>query len=190
MALPPSIPWPAFARHALQAVLHGGTPDPISPPAIEFQPFGGVFVTLYKLDALRGCMGVLDPNMELPAAVRAAAIRAALDDPRFTPLSPTELPHVWIEVSILSPPWRMRAVEELEPGRHGVIVRQENRRGLFLPQVAVKYGLDAETLLARCCHEKAGLPAGAWRDPAVEIQLFTTEVWTERPASFEMGNSE
>jgi len=73
----------------------------------------------------------------------------------------------------------MRRLDELELGRHGILVRQGGRRGLFLPQVAVEHHLDKETFLSRCCDEKAGLPANAWQDPATEVLLFTTEVFQE-----------
>ena len=73
----------------------------------------------------------------------------------------------------------MANIDELECGRHGIIVRQGMLRGLFLPQVATEHHLDKETFLLRCCSEKAGLPANAWRDPKTEVLLFTADIFHE-----------
>lgn len=124
-------------------------------------------------------MGILDPQTPLPDAVSEAAICAATHDPRFAPVAADELPDLRIEVSILSPPQRMRDLDELELGRHGVLVRRGALRGLFLPQVAVEHRMDKVTFLSRCCDEKAGLPPDAWKDPATEVLLFTADVTQE-----------
>ena len=48
------------------------------------------------------------------------------------------------------------SVDEIEIGRHGLIVEHGSRRGLLLPQVPVEHGWDRETFLAHTCL-KAGL---------------------------------
>ena len=73
----------------------------------------------------------------------------------------------------------MRDLQQLELGRHGIIVGRGRNRGLFLPQVATEYGFSREEFLSRCCSEKAGLPADAWRDPRTEVFIFTTDVFAE-----------
>ena len=90
-----------------------------------------------------------------------------------------ELPHIQIEVSVLSEPQPMESMDALQLGTHGILIRSGSQRGLFLPQVAVDHRLDKEAFLARCCAEKARLPPDAWRDPNTEVLLFTTEVCTE-----------
>jgi AMMECR1 domain-containing protein len=82
-------------------------------------------------------------------------------------------------VSILTPPHRMGSLDELVLGRHGIMVSARGQRGLFLPQVASEHRLDRETFLSRCCSEKAGLPADAWRDPATIVELFECEIYAE-----------
>jgi len=128
---------------------------------------------------LRGCMGILDPGLSLADAIRQAAVCAALQDPRFTSVRARELDDLEIEVSILSPPVPMRSLDDLRIGQHGILVQRQGRRGLFLPQVAVEHHLDKETFLSRCCAEKAGLPADAWRHPDTQVLLFTAEVLRE-----------
>lgn len=173
--------WPAFARRVIEYAVSRRAVDQVSPPPAAPESHGGVFVTLRKFGHLRGCMGTLDEALPLAEAVRQAAVSAALHDPRFPPVGPGELPDLKIEVSILSRPHRMESLDELELGRHGIIVRRGGRRGLFLPQVATEFGFDKQTFLSRCCSEKAGLPPDAWRDPDTEVLLFTADVYTEAP---------
>ncbi len=176
---PNSLSWPAYARRIIEYTACHGDPSRAEPPRTESRPHGGVFVTLHKFRKLCGCMGILDPSLPLADAVRQAAVSAASQDPRFSRVEPDELPDLEIEVSVLSDSTPMGSLDDLEIGRHGILVRQGLRRGLFLPQVAVDHHLDKEQFLTRCCTEKAGLPADAWRDPKTEVLLFTTEVYRE-----------
>ena len=178
-ALPPAPDWPAFARQVISQAVSRGDIDRAQPPQGHDQPFSGVFVTLKKGNRLRGCMGTLDASQTLPETVRYAARTAAINDPRFTPVSPEELPDVSVEVSILSAPQSMTNLDELELGKHGIIVQRGAQRGLFLPQVATEHHLDKVTFLSRCCSEKAGLPADAWKDPGTKVLLFTATIFHE-----------
>jgi AmmeMemoRadiSam system protein A len=181
MATPRTSPssWLVFARDVINRAARAADTSQADPPKCEAARHGGVFVTLHKSGQLRGCMGLLDPETPLAEAVRQAAICAATQDPRFRPVTPEELPDLRIEVSILSDAAPMRDLDDLQLGRHGVLVRRHGHRGLFLPQVAVEHHLDKEAFLSRCCAEKAGLPPDAWRDPATEVLLFTTAVFAE-----------
>ncbi len=184
-AQPPSAPreWACFAREVIEAVTRDRPAGDVSVPNLPVCPHGGVFVTLHRFNRLRGCMGLLDPATALPEAIRQAAVCAASQDPRFQPLRPPELADLAVEVSILSAPRPLRCLEELELGLHGILVRSGGCRGLFLPQVAIEHHLDKEAFLSRCCAEKAGLPADAWRRPGVEVLIFTTQVCHTEPAN-------
>jgi len=145
----------------------------------------GVFVTLYRYPEklLRGCIGFPYPVYPLWEAVKRAAIAAALEDPRFPPLSLSELPKIVIEVSVLTVPERIDAeLEELpsliEIGKHGLIVKRGVRSGLLLPQVATEYGWDQETFLSETCL-KAGLPEDCWKKKGTEIYRFEAEIFEE-----------
>ena len=175
----PGPTWPSFAREVIDRALRNADTERAQAPAHRDQSFGGVFVTLKKRGRLRGCMGTLDPAQPLTDAVRHAAQTAALEDPRFPPVTLAELPDLSVEVSILSEPWPMGALDDLQIGTHGIIVRRGLQRGLFLPQVATEHHLDKETFLSRCCAEKAGLAADAWQDPATEVLIFTADVFRE-----------
>ncbi len=174
--------WCRFARQVIEYVVRGVDPARAEAPPDEGLAHGGVFVTLRCAGRLRGCMGILDPHLPLAQAVLHAAVCAATEDPRFPPLSAAEAFQAEIEVSVLSSAIPMERLDELELGRHGVLIRRGGRRGLFLPQVAVEHHMDRETFLSRCCVEKAGLPPDAWKDPATEVLLFTTTVHREQLA--------
>lgn len=120
---------------------------------------------------LRGCVGRAEPCEPLLAAIRRAAVAAASADPRFAPVTLAELASLTLQISVLGP---LAAVgpDEVEAGRHGVLVSHSGRQALLLPQVAERLGWDRDGLLDAACR-KAGLPAGAWRDPGCRIQAFT-----------------
>src|SRR5271169_4412436 len=95
----------------------------------------GLFVTLHVGKRLRGCIGILEPRAGLGESLAHCAADAALRDPRFPPMRPEELGELEIEVSLLTPLQRIRP-EEVEIGKHGLLVELGGRRGLLLPQVA------------------------------------------------------
>jgi AmmeMemoRadiSam system protein A len=110
--------------------------------------------------------------------VRECARAAALDDPRFDPVTPAELSSLHIEISILSPLVDI-APQQVEVGRHGLLVSRGGRRGLLLPQVAEEWNWNREQFLQETCL-KAGLPADAWQHGA-RIQAFTAQILREPP---------
>jgi AmmeMemoRadiSam system protein A len=165
-----------LARAALEARVRGGA-RPGIPPDLDVQAYG-VFVTIHCGDALRGCLGALEPRDAIPEAIVRLAAAVAHEDYRFTPLQSDELASVMIDLSILTPPEIITAVERITVGRHGLIVQHGAQRGLLLPQVAPEQGWDANTFLEHTCL-KAGLARDAWRDGAT-ISCFEAEVFGER----------
>jgi AmmeMemoRadiSam system protein A len=136
----------------------------------------GVFVTIHVGHRLRGCVGVVDPELPLGDSVARCAVGAALRDPRFPAIRSPELNDLHIEISLLSPPRTIRP-EEIQIGTHGLLILRGRHRGLLLPQVAVKHHLNAGQFLAETCR-KAELPADAWRDPEAQLFGFTCEVFS------------
>jgi AmmeMemoRadiSam system protein A len=137
----------------------------------------GVFVTLHVLQRLRGCIGVVDDSEPLGSSIVRCAVSAALSDPRFPRVCSEELPDLLIEISLLSTPAPIRP-DEIELGRHGLLVRNGAFRGLLLPQVAIEHHFSVVEFLAETCR-KAGLPPMAWQQPETEIQAFTCEILSE-----------
>jgi uncharacterized protein (TIGR00296 family) len=105
-------------------------------------------------------------------------VSAASADPRFPAVAASELDELHIELSILGPLERISGVDQVEIGRHGLVVEHGWRRGLLLPQVATDWELDAETFVAQTCH-KAGLAPDAWKEEAT-LWRFEAEVFGER----------
>jgi AmmeMemoRadiSam system protein A len=144
----------------------------------EFPEASGAFVTIKRGGRLRGCIGTLHCTRPLPEEVRRVAVSAAREDPRFSPLTTSELADLEIEVSVLGP---LEAIDPFDPaafeiGRHGLVVEQGRRRGLLLPQVATEWNWNRETFLSQTS-VKAGLPPDAWRQEA-KVYRFFAEVFT------------
>jgi len=109
--------------------------------------------------------------------VTHSAKSAALEDPRFEPVQSEEVAEIEIEISVLSVLEEI-VPEQIEAGRHGLMVSRGWQRGLLLPQVATEMRWTALRLLEETC-VKAGLERGAWREPDTKIQGFTAEVFGE-----------
>lgn len=169
----------ALARGAVDRELAGSSPPPIPALLAELTEARAAFVTVRDGEnRLRGCRGEIPARRSLPECVRAVAVSAALDDPRFPPVTVAELADVWFEISVLSEA-RALEPEEIEVGRHGLLLRSEAGSGLLLPQAAAGAGWGRDEYLAGVCL-KAGLEPGAWRRPDVELLAFEAEVWSER----------
>ncbi len=171
------------ARQAVrQAVEQGRALEILPPPGILSQP-AGAFVTLRRGGQLRGCIGQLEAIEPMVQVVAHCAMAAALEDPRFEPLSPDELPSIEIEVSVLSALWPLRP-EEIDVGKHGLLISLGGTRGVLLPQVAAEHRWTRERFLEETC-TKGGLERHAWKNPATRIQGFTAEVFSEADAVLE-----
>ena len=167
-----------YARRAVAHAVRERRPDPSPPLEGVFARPCGLFVTLRSAadGALRGCIGRLHAGGPLGETLAAVAHSSAREDPRFPPVAERELAGLDVEVSLLGE-FRECAdpLRELRVGEHGVRLRSGERSGILLPQVAGEQGWDAAAFLDGVCR-KAGLPSGAWRDPAARVDLFTAEV--------------
>lgn len=168
-----------LARASIDRALSGEPPPVLLERPHPDDPDRGVFVTLRIGGELRGCIGTLTADEGIPSTVARFAREAAFRDPRFPPLSAGEWPNVALEVSVLGAPRRI-APEEVEPGRHGLILELGARRGLLLPQVATEWGFSREQFLAAVA-QKAGLPENAWKMPDAKLYGFEAEVFAEEP---------
>lgn len=167
-------PYVALARSAIAAYVSAGrriSPPPDLPPELASLR-RGVFVSIKKGGALRGCIGTYEPSEEnLAAEVIANAIRAATKDPRFPPVRREELPELEIAVDVLSPIEPCTAAD-LDPKRYGVIVEHGWRRGLLLPDLPTVDTVEDQLRIARM---KAGLSL----DEPCQLWRFTVERHTE-----------
>mgnify|MGYP000273673691 FL=1 len=150
----------------------------------KFSFNSGVFVTLNNADGLRGCIGFPMPDKKLSHGIIDAAIAAATEDPRFSPVKANELNDIVFEVTVLTPPVEitvndpMEYLEKIKVGRDGLIISNSFSSGLLLPQVPVEYGWNVEEFLQHTC-EKAGLEKNVWKNEKVKIEKFEGIVYKE-----------
>ncbi|MGQ9479108.1 MAG: TIGR00296 family protein [Thermoproteota archaeon] len=182
-----------IARRSIEKFLREGEYE--TPPAdlrdVFYEPCG-VFVTLNRIigsvqngpKELRGCIGFPEPVKPLVSALIEAAVAAAVDDPRFPPVSLEELNEIVIDVSVLTTPQLINMEDRsllpkmIKIGRDGLIVERGFNKGLLLPQVAVDENWDPETFLSYTCI-KAGIPPEYWKDKKTRIYSFQAIVFEE-----------
>ena len=151
----------------------------------KFSFKSGVFVTLNSPTGLRGCIGYPHPNKKLHDALEDAAIAAATEDPRFSPLKFEELASITFEVTVLTYPTTIEVqnpkeyLSKIKVGQDGLIVKYGYNSGLLLPQVPIEYGWNVKKFLEHTC-EKAGLPKEYWTRPEIEIKKFQGLVFKEQ----------
>jgi AmmeMemoRadiSam system protein A len=163
-----------WARRAIEQAVRGEKSVPVTETELtdNLRAPHAAFVTLKKHGELRGCIGRMDFAGPLWENVMAAAVESALEDSRFAPVKPDELPELQLEISVLEPPVDLPRIEDFDAQQHGIIIQRGMHRALLLPKVAQEYGWSAEQVL-ECVCQKAGLPGDAWRDPESKFQVFT-----------------
>jgi AmmeMemoRadiSam system protein A len=139
----------------------------------------GAFVTIRKHGQLRGCIGYIEGIKPLYQTVRLMAEAAALNDTRFNPVSPEELPSLDLEISVLTPLKKISNVNEIEIGKHGVLLKNGYNQGVFLPQVATEQGWDRTTFLNELCFKAGVYDPNCWKAKDAELYIFSAEVFEE-----------
>ena len=137
----------------------------------------GTFVTLKINDELRGCIGYITAQKPLFETIVEAAKHSAFGDPRFPQLSRDEVDEVTIEISVLSHFEPIKSYEEIEVGKHGLLL-DEGGRAVLLPQVATEQNYNRAQFLTALCH-KAGLYGHYWKERMLNIKVFTALVFSE-----------
>lgn len=168
-----------IARITLERYLGEGETPPLEALGLEgygvFNERRAVFVTLHKGEALRGCIGHIEPVESLWRSIRSNAVSAAVHDRRFAPVTLEELAELSVEVSVLTPPVPIENPLEFEVGRDGVILELGHYRSVFLPQVALEQGWDQPTTLGHLSR-KAGLDPEGWRKPGATFKVFRAQI--------------
>lgn len=165
------------ARSSIEAGLRGEDNINVDTPvsaAVDAEL--GAFVSLHLRGHLRGCIGNMIGQGPLYATVARMARSAAFADNRFRPLNSEEWPHIELEISVLGPLSRCPDPDEIEIGRHGLLLVHRGESGVFLPQVPVEQGWDRQAYLQNLCR-KAGLADGSWLMPGAELFWFEASVF-------------
>ena len=169
----------ALARKSVEHVVQ--QKDAYEPPASTSATLNqerGAFVTLSVSGALRGCIGYTSATKPLYMTVRDTATLAAMRDPRFPPVSASELPSLEYEISVLSPLRRVMDVQQIKVGEHGLLMKNGDSEGLLLPQVPVEQKWDRQRFLEQTC-AKARMSTDCWKNEDTDIFSFTAVVFGE-----------
>ncbi len=169
----------AIARRTVdEYVLHGKVPD-VDPGTLTaaLRTPCGAFVTLNEHGQLRGCIGRFDAAEPLYSVVQSMAVAAASQDYRFTPVLPSEVKSLRIEISVLTPMRRIRSIDEFQLGTQGIYMKKGARSGTFLPQVAQETRWTKEEFLGHCAQDKAGIGWEGWKD--ADLYVYEALVFGE-----------
>lgn len=169
-----------IARKTIEHRVRGKEPPEFDIDSPVLGEKRGAFVTIHKHGQLRGCIGYIEAVKPLHITIQEMAEAAALHDHRFPPVSPDELSALELEISVLTPLKRIKDIEEIQIGKHGILLKKGYHQGVFLPQVATEQGWDRITFLDQICF-KAGIPdKNCWKDKEAEIYIFSAEVFEEK----------
>ena len=146
-------PYVSLARESVGHFLNHHTklpcPDPLSQ---DLQARTGAFVSIKKKRQLRGCIGTLEPSeANLAVEIIENALKAALHDPRFSPVSVEELEDLSYSVDVLRPLEKISSTSELDPKVYGLVVRSNGKQGVLLPDLE---GVDSIADQIRICRDK------------------------------------
>ncbi|MBK8175028.1 MAG: AmmeMemoRadiSam system protein A [Rhodospirillales bacterium] len=184
----------ALIRLAAASIEHGlrhGSPLAAVDQPEALRRFGAAFVTLRAGDRLRGCVGSIEAVRPLGDDVRINAYSAAFADTRFPPLTAAERTSLRLGISVLTPPQTIdftcedNLLEQLRPGRDGIVISGNGRRAVFLPQVWEQLSQPRDFL--EHLKLKAGFSPTYWSDDiraqrfsalSVSSDALTQPVWS------------
>ena len=163
-------PYISLARESVGHFLNHHTklpcPDPLSQ---DLQTRTGAFVSIKKKRQLRGCIGTLEPSeANLAVEIIENALKAALHDPRFSPVSLEELEDLSYSVDVLRPLEKISSTSELDPKVYGLVVRSNGKQGVLLPDLE---GVDSIEDQIRICRDKGKITD----DEPIEMHRFRVD---------------
>jgi AmmeMemoRadiSam system protein A/AmmeMemoRadiSam system protein B len=162
-----------LARRAIEEFIRTG--QILKAPVESMLAPAACFVCIKTLEGdLRGCIGTIEPSkLSLAEEIIANAISAATRDPRFPPVSSSELSYLRYSVDVLYEP-EPTIFDDLDPKIYGVIVEEDGgaRRGLLLPDIE---GVETARQQVEIAARKAGIPPGA----TLKLSRFRVERFRE-----------
>jgi AmmeMemoRadiSam system protein A len=172
-----------LARESVTAAAEGRDFTPPEPDASWklLHDDGAAFVTLRRRSdgSLRGCIGHIIARVPLHECIAEMGRAAAIHDSRFSPVTPSELGDIHLEISVLTPLQPVADPEEIVVGKDGVVLRHGYHQGVFLPQVPVEQGWDRKAYLDNLCYKAGMMREGCWKDDQAELEKFQAIVWEE-----------
>lgn len=153
-------PYVRLARETVEIYVSSGkrVPLPDYMPEEALIRKAGTFVSLKKFGQLRGCIGTIYPTEQnIAKEIIQNAISASTRDPRFPPVSPSELKDIVYSVDVLGDTEEIASPDELDVKKYGVIVSSGYRKGLLLPNLD---GIDTVEEQISIAMQKAGIGEG------------------------------
>ena len=146
-----------LAKKTVESYIQGGKTPKLRKLTPEMRERAGVFVSLHKHGQLRGCIGTFEPAKDNVAEeIIANAISSSTGDPRFPPVTASELDDLEYSVDILTKPEAITDISQLDHEKYGVIVESGWKKGLLLPALE---GVDSVEEQIAICRLKAGISA-------------------------------
>ena len=146
-----------LAKEAVESYVREGKTSRPKELTLEMKERAGVFVSLHKHGQLRGCIGTFEPTKDNVAEeIIANAISSSTMDPRFPPVTASELDDLEYRVDILTEPEPVTGISQLDPKEYGVIAESGWGKGLLLPDLE---GVDSVEEQIAICRLKAGISA-------------------------------
>lgn len=141
-------------------------PDPLSQ---DLRSRSGAFVSIKKLQQLRGCIGTLEPcEPNLAMEIIENALKAALHDPRFSPVTTEELQELTYSIDVVRPLEKISTLEDLNPDIYGLVVKSNGKQGVLLPDLE---GVNSTEEQIQICRAKGKIP----EDEPIEMYRFKVE---------------
>ena len=140
-------------------------PNPLS---TDLNSRSGAFVSIKKLKQLRGCIGTLEacePNLAME--IIENSLKAALHDPRFSPVTSEELQDLSYSIDVIRPLEKILTIKELDPNIYGLVVRSNGKQGVLLPDLE---GVDSTEEQIRICRAKGKISDG------VPVEMYRFKV--------------
>lgn len=155
-------PYVRLARLTVERLLEG-KPLPVSgadavadADASLWKTERACFVSIKTLRGdLRGCIGTILPvHPSLDLEIISNAVAASTRDPRFRPMTASELADVTFSVDVLTLPEPVSDANALDPAVWGIIVAKGGLRGVLLPDLE---GVDTVEQQLDIAARKAGI---------------------------------
>ena len=125
-----------------------------------------------------------DSNMELIAqGIANNAYAAALEDNRFSPVTEDELPEITYSISLLTNFEKINytneqdVLKQIKAGKDGIVIRDGNRQGVFLPVVWTQ--LRDKTEFFKQLKIKAGMNPNYWNNGIKVYRFRAVEIKNE-----------
>ncbi len=163
-------PYVSLARESIQYFLSHQQklpcPDPLSPDLVSRS---GAFVSIKKSKQLRGCIGTLEPcEANLALEIIENALKAALHDPRFSPVTQQELQDLTYSIDVVQPLEKVSDLSELNPKIYGLVVRIKSKQGVLLPDLE---GVNSPEEQIKICRDKGKIHP----DDPIEMYRFKVD---------------